>query len=350
MPQPTLVSFRAQTTGGISDLLKDEGLTCAESQDLLSYLAGALLSYKEEGIEFLPSIVLCNSIKDFLTAFPGSIHHLIGKAALSGESGPRVLKDCAPLSGSNWYIYIERDQENHTIEYGVFTYFKTPTAIPLHEGVEIDSEKFSILIRKASTNTIDIRGSKGHSLILLFSTLREITDSTQPINDFAGMCGDRIEDEDMKAEFSLYFFRLLDALLTSCHGTILACGNDIDFGALPEMEDAVHVKPLIDFFSAFSDFKTSNSADAILSLQRCEELLRGFLRCDGIILMDGFGRVSAYRVFYKPAENAGEANAQVVGGARRRAFEGLKSLVGVQLDSILFRSQDGQTLFYGGEQ
>lgn len=350
MPQPNLLSFRAQTTGGISDLLNDEGLACAGSQDLLSYLAGALLSYKEEGIEFLPSIILCNSIAEFLTTFPGSIFHVIGEAALCAESGPRILKDCAPLSSSNWYIFIERNDENHSVKYGVFTYFKTPTAIPLHEGVDLNPDQFSVLIRKASTNTIDIRGSRGHTLILLFSTLRELTDSTQPISEFANKCGTQIEDEEIRTEFSLYFFRLLDALLASCHGTILACGNDLNFEAVPEMQDAVHVEPLIDFFGAFSEFKSSSSADAILALQRCEELLRGFLRCDGIIVMDGFGRVSAYRVFFKPVENADANDNQVVGGARRRAFEGLKPLVGNQLDSILFRSQDGQTLCYGGEQ
>lgn len=350
MPPPNLVSFRAQTTGGISDLLGDEGLACAGSQDLLSYLAGALLSYKEEGVEFLPSIVLCNSVVDFLTAFPGSIYHVIGEARLGSEAGPRILKDCAPLSGTNWYIFIERDENNGKIRYGVFTYFRTPTAIPLHEGVTINPNQFSVLIRKASTNTIDIRGSRGHALILLFSTLRELTDSTEPISKFATQCGEQIEDEGLQAEFSLYFFRLLEALLTSCHGTILACGNELDFDAANELKDAVHVEPQIDFFSAFSEFKATNSADAILSLQRCEELMKGFLRCDGIIVMDGLGRVSAYRVFFKPADAADDADGQVVGGARRRAFEGLKPLVGNQLDCILFRSQDGQTLYYGGTQ
>ncbi|MBS9718511.1 hypothetical protein ACFFUT_09210 [Pseudohalocynthiibacter aestuariivivens] len=350
MPEPNLVSFRAQTTGGISDLLNDEGLSCAGSQDLLSYLAGALLSYKEEGVEFLPSIVLCNSVDEFLTAFPGSIHHVIGEANLASEAGPRILKDCAPLSGTNWYIYIERDEGNDKVRYGVFTYFKTPTAIPLHEGVGINPDQFSVLIRKASTNTIDIRGSRGHGLILLFSTLRELSNSEEPISKFADKCGTQIENEKLQTEFSLYFFRLLDALLTSCHGTILVCGNELDFEAAIELQDAVHVEPLLDFFSAFSELKTTNSAESILSLQQCEELLKGFLRCDGIIVMDGLGRVSAYRVFFRPADAANDANEQVVGGARRRAFEGLKPLVGTQLDCILFRSQDGHTLFYGGEQ
>jgi len=108
---------------------------------------------------------------------------------------------------------------------------------------------------------------------------------------------------------------------------------------------------VIDFLSVFSQFKTDNSADSILSLQRCEELLKGFLRCDGIIIVDTIGRILAYRVFFKPQNEAGnQAEEEVVGGARRRAFEGLKSLVNNHLKAILFRSQDGQTEYYGGAQ
>ena len=216
-------------------MLRDEGLSCAQSQDLLSYFAGALLSYKEEGVEFLPSIILCNSITDFLVTFPGSVHHIIGDAPLKPESGPEILKECAPLSGSNWFIFIERNEDMHSVKYGVFTYFKTPTAIPLHEGIEIDPEKFCILIRKASTNTIDIRGSRGNRLSLLFSTLRELTDPTQPISDFAQCCCSGIEEDNLREEFSNYFLHLLGESLASCHGTILACGNNLDFTAIPAL-------------------------------------------------------------------------------------------------------------------
>lgn len=347
MPNPAIVSFRAQTNGGISDLLRDEGLACAQSQDLLSYFAGALLNYKEEGVEFLPSIVLCDSVEEFLTTFPGSVYHIIGSAPLSPVSGSQILKECAPLSGSNWFIFIERDEQEGLVKYGIFTYFKTPTAIPLHEGISINPDHLCILIRKTSTNTIDIRGSKGHLLTLLFSTLREVTDTSDPIAKFAERCCSRIDDDNLREEFEKYFFNLLERTLSSCHGTILTCANELDYAAFPSLQDAVHVEPTINFLEIFSEFKQENSADSILSLQRCEDLLQGFLRCDGIIMIDGTGCISAYRVFYKPPNAEPNGTAEVVGGARRRAYEGMKELIGDQLDSVLFRSQDGQTLFCG---
>jgi hypothetical protein len=49
MPESRFVTFRDQTTGRINDLLEDEHKPCAPTQNLLAYLAGALLSYRDEG-------------------------------------------------------------------------------------------------------------------------------------------------------------------------------------------------------------------------------------------------------------------------------------------------------------
>jgi len=342
MPDSVLISFRDQTTGRISDLLNDEGQPCAHSQSLLAYLAGALLDYRDEGVEFTPSIVLCGSIQGFLTAFPGAVSHTIGTAPLQGSAGPKILKDCAPLTSSNWFIFIERT-DAETLRYGVFTYFRLPTAIPLQEGININPDQFSILIRKVSANTIEMRGAKSNILTLIFSTVRESSTAGTPVERFMASCCRDVESEAFKA----YFARLLDRALTVSHGTILACSNQPLPNLGQEMQDAVHISPLLDFQASFSEFESTNSAESILALQRCEELLQGFLRCDGIIAFDTHGCVTAYRIFFRPSEGGGP-QPQIVGGARRRAFEGLRALVdGGQLLSVLFRSQDGLTLQHG---
>ena len=163
MPQPVTITFRDQTTGKINDLLIDEGQPSAPSQNLLAYLAGALVNYKEEGIELTPSVVLCDNIQEVLRIFPGALSHRVGTAPLDPSSGPMVLKHCAPLSGRHWFIFIER-VANDTMNYGVFTYFRLPTAIPLHEAITINTNQFCILVRKTSPNTIEIRGAKGSVL------------------------------------------------------------------------------------------------------------------------------------------------------------------------------------------
>jgi hypothetical protein len=249
------------------------------------------------------------------------------------------------LSSRNWFVFIERTDDGN-VNYGVFTYFRLPTAIPLHEGINIDPKQFCVLVRKVSTNTIEMRGAKGSALTLIFSTVRESEVPDMPIEKFAAACCIRVVDARISKDFKTYFARLLDAALTSSHGTILVCGEDLNLAGMPEMKDAVPVSPSLDFQAAFLEFHIANSAGSILALQRCEELLEGFLRCDGIVVFDTQGRVSAYRVFFRPtAETAGAENA--VGGTRRRAFEGLKALVGQKLVSVLFRSQDGLTLQHG---
>ena len=106
------------------------------------------------------------------------------------------------------------------------------------------------------------------------------------------------------------------------------------------MKDHIGLSPALDFRKAFADYNGTKSAETILTLQRCEELLSGFLRCDGMISFNNMGSVTAYRIFYSPSEAAAPEAPKVNGGARRRAFEGLKPLVKNKIVSALFRSQD----------
>jgi hypothetical protein len=347
MVQQNSVTFRDQTANRISDLLEDEGLQCLQSQNLLNFLTGTLLNYRDEGVEFSPLVIFCKSITRFLTAFPGSVAHVIGEAALNASSGRKILKDCAPLASQSWHIFIERT-DGGALRYGVFTYFKLPTAIPLHEGITIDPNEFSVLVRKRSSSTIEIRGAKGSILNLIFSTVREAETFGTPIDEFAALCCSRILDQRIKAPFQTYFSRLIENVLTSSHGTIFICRDSEAVEDIQEMQDAVAVTPILDFQSAFAEFLTADTAGAILALQRCEELLHGFTRCDGMVMFDCRGQVTAYRVFYRPVKEIEMGN--VVGGARRRAFEGVRLLVGETIKSALFRSQDGMTIFHGAAQ
>jgi hypothetical protein len=195
-----------------------------------------------------------------------------------------------------------------------------------------------------------MRGAKGNVLTLIFSTLRENPATGKPIESFAADCCRNVGEDRTPSDFRAYFARLLDASLTACHGTILLCAEALDLSAVPELRDAVPVDPILDFYTAFAEFQSSATAGSILSLQRCEELLNGFLRCDGMVVFDERGRVNAYRVFYKPNGGSGDTGTVIVGGARRRAYEGLKGLVGSRLTSVLFRSQDGLTLHHGGKK
>lgn len=338
MAYSAIISFRDQATGKINDLLGDEGLICGHTQNLLSYLSGALLSYKEEGVELTPTVLLCESIGRFLTRFPGSSFYQIGSGPLEGSPGKRILKECAPLSGDNWFVYVERITAK-TIRFGVFTYSISPTSVNLLGGLSITSDQMAVLAKKVGENTIELVGGKGSRLKLMFSTSRDAQITQPDLNHFGEACTSSLQNEVYRNQFITYFIQLLDKGLSASHGTMLACSKDETCLKLTELKDAVVLNPPLDLFAQFERYRAEGSAESLLSLQRAEELLNGFMRCDGIVFFDETGRVFAYRVFYRPKKSS--PNASIIGGARRRAFEGAKSLVPENLTAILFRSQDG---------
>ncbi|MFV1610316.1 hypothetical protein VWY06_18175, partial [Phaeobacter sp. JH20_10] len=199
--------------------------------------------------------------------------------------------------------------------------------------------QFAALIKKSSPTTIQVLGSKGNSVSILMSTVREDDDSGAEISRFID---DVISEIDADTEgFKKYLTRLLTRELTDCHGTILLCASDDVHEKSACIDDCISLDEKIDLFCLFEAFCKSNDAESLLELQRAEDLLNGFLSCDGMITFSPEGKIISYRVFYEAGDN-GEAQ-QVVGGARRRAFAGVTSLKSNELKSALFRSQDGTT-------
>lgn len=349
MADAKTVSFRFQTRSFITELIEDEGLACQASQNILSYLSGALLAYRDEGVELSPTVLFCTNIDAALKSFPGAIKYTIGNGPLSGDTAKRVLKDCAPLTSGGWNVYIERSSDNN-LNYGVFNYIQLPTTIPLHEAISLSSDVFCVLIRKTSSTAIDLRGSRGNSVTLIFSTVREETVAHNPILEFSADCCRNVLNFYQESGFERYFANLIEQAITRSHGTILACSEVTSLDDISELKDGILLDPPLNFLTAFMAYREIGSAEAILTLQSYEQLLYGFLQCDGVVLLNTQGCVTAYRVFYRPSAEAVQSTTNVVGGARRRAFEGTKTLIGKQLVSALFRSQDGLTLRFGSDK
>jgi hypothetical protein len=352
------VTFRDQITGCLSDLMSDEGIACAHSQKILSYFSGALVNYREEGVELTPTILFCRDISGVLEGVPGAVHYEIGTMRLSSEGGSRILKDCGVLAGGNWFIYVER-QDDEELNYGVAAYPILPTAVSLQEAIGISVSNEALLIRKISPNTVGVYGARGSELTLLFSTVRDIpvVSADDQVYKFANSSSVDLSNEDEFSSFRRYFRDLLGRSLSASHGSILVCVEGSEVPVMDDIRDVVALKPTLDFFSVFDEYRRMASAEAIVRLQSYEELLIGFLKSDGIVMFTSRGCVVAYRAFYRPtsisvdSDSGGETTAaKVVGGARRRAFEGISSLVGGgSVKSALFRSQDGLTLFKGVE-
>ena len=333
------VSLRVSTRGELADFLEREAKSCGYSNSVISGIIGKLWNYKEEGLEISPSIIFADDIIAFSQKLPGFSRLNIGTCPSSEDAAKRILKDCAPLTGESSLIFVQRCGQGETLSYGIFSFLRSPTAIGIEEALLLDASQFAVLINKSSPTTLKVSGSKGNSVSILMSTVRDDDASDTEISKFTNDVVGEIQQE--ADDFKRYFRKLLTRELTDCHGTILLCASSEVHTKTPSLADHIPLDEEVDFLRLFSQFQNSGNAEALLELQRAEDLLRGFLSCDGMIAFSPTGKITSYRVFYTAAEN-GEAQ-QLVGGARRRAFAGVTSLELNELKSVLFRSQDGTT-------
>lgn len=343
--------MQESTTGAVSQFLEKESCDCLQSIRLLSFLCGALQRYEEEGAVLNPRLILCNSIDEFSRSLPGGRFVVIGNEVFSPDSGKKILKQCATLATSGWVVFVERIANGTKIRFGVLSFLASPTSMELREMVALGqdptlgSPPFVALIEKIDPKTVAITGSRGNTLQIAFSTTRSPEDETG-INSFSASCCKAASAEG----FSSYFQKFLFRALNESHGSILVCGTSRPIKSIKGMSDAVLIDPPLDIHAAFSSYRSISSSESILELQRTEALLIGMLQSDGIVVFSEEGTVIAYRVFYKDTRSKKGATKSAeapIGGARRRAFEGVKALVGTDIKSALFRSQDGITIYQG---
>lgn len=339
MAKRATVSLRVSTRGEITEFLEHEGRACAYSNQVISGLVGKLWNYREEGVELNPSILISDDITTFGRALPGFSRLQLGCCDATEDAAKRILKDCAPLTGESSLIFVERKDDGKTLSYGIFSFLRTPTAIGIEEVLLLDDTQFAVLVKKSAPTTLELLGSRNNSVSILMSTLRESDNSEDEIEKFIGDVISGIEDPEGK--FKKYLKKLFERELSACHGTILMCGASDVYPSLACISDRISLENGIDFFGHFEEFVGTNGAEPLLMLQRAEDLFRGFLACDGMILFSNTGKIIAYRVFFRAAK--AEDEKAVVGGARRRAFAGVGALKTNDLKSTLFRSQDGTT-------
>ncbi|MBX3696272.1 MAG: hypothetical protein KF811_00500 [Dokdonella sp.] len=322
--------------------MNDEGLSCSETQGLLSYLVGALVTYREEGTELNPTILICDSIHEVLEGIPGSSSYEIGNTELNRNSGSRILKECGILAIEPWFIYIERTASS--LKFGVAAYPVGPQSITLLEALPLRSNGVTIAVRRSAQSTVEVLGSKGSDLALVFSTSRETQSETakQAVDRFSSKCCTSLRNPANSEPFQKYFSNLLLRAIENSHGSIMACIRSGAIESISEIRELVALSPALDFFKAFVEHRVSLGAETLLKLQSLERLLWGLVQADGIVIFSDSGCVTAYRAFFRPA--ADSPIETVVGGARRRAFEGIIRRIGEDFPAALFRSQDGLTI------
>ena len=150
------VSFRSQTTVSINDLCEDHGLRCIHTQRLVAGIAGALLSFREEGVEYSPEVLVTVEASGLVRGLlPGAVAHKLGEAPVDQATPKAILKECATLAVSGWSVWVERGDDS-ILRYGVVYLPRLPTALTLKEAITLASPHFGILIQREGTNTVTL--------------------------------------------------------------------------------------------------------------------------------------------------------------------------------------------------
>jgi len=319
-----------------------------EISNLIAWITAQLAAYKEEGVALTPSVFICNSVTRLIQIAGAGEHIALGNKVSLEIAGPALLKAAAPLCSGNWKIYIERLESGESCNYGVFCGSSDPSSLTIDEIVmDEDDEQFAVIrIIQNATNKVEVRTNTGDGIEFRFNDDPDIPEikAREHVRRLAKAIARN--SGPLSLSFAGYVERVLSAAIRDCHGTLVAvvpCNS----GGLPEgMADILIFNPPFHLYDRFQRHtEEGKSASSISRLQVASELVSGLMSSDGIAVFNDSGYILGFRAFIK--NNSSEK--QVAGGARSRAYQAMKSLVGSGLSAVFFRSQDGKTDFYLSE-
>lgn len=336
------ISFRAGLQSNVADLLGKAGINCADTYRLITGLVSALAVYTEEGVSLTPTIFIANSA-DRMVRMNGAGQHIeLASSIKLAEAGPQILKLAAPLSVGSWNIYVERDEAAHTCSFGVFCGSSDPTALSPDETLlrEFDPEFPVVRVGQRARNKVGVSTSQGHSVEFRFNDDEDQND-LKTESSFVDVGNAICSNIDIsKMPINEFIIRIFGDKVKSSHGTIVAVISAGSADLPAELADCIILKQPIDLAKLYqAHIEEGKSASTAGLLQSAVDLLGGMINSDGITVLDTQARIRGYRAFIKAADD----DTKVHGGARTRAFNTLRGLLGAEIVAALFRSQDGRT-------
>lgn len=344
------VSFRSQLKGNLSDFLTKEDMCCANTEEGLLALVVSLSHYTEEGITLFPEVILCANLEITLRILQCTSPLFIGSGEVHLTTFSQALKRCAPLAKEGWLIFIER--VDNQLKYGVFRSSGAPTAVSIRDTIQAfaeDNANYNIIyISQLARSSVELLGTNAGSLRLYFSATSEEAPSPRAdVERLVSACSSSIVSS-YKEQFQCYLKEIFCEAFKRCHGVLLAV---IKPGSLadPIGKDGVIFStpiPLLDIVSQHEDVK---NGETLAALNAYMSLLIGMLSSDGIVVLDSGGQLLAYRVFLSEPLGEKVKDNEIVGGARKRAFNKLQAMVEQgDLNACFILSSDGTSQFCEG--
>ena len=333
------ITFRTQLLGSVTDFCQESGLPMATPGVLVDLIV-RLVRYQEEGVRLSPRVYLTDNIDLLINMLPEGEKLRLSSTTADSVGIESMLKICAPLAVGEWNIFGHQYAER--MNFGIFRGSGSPISVGVDEVVLTDQDEAIVIkAHQVAEECVQIANSKGSLHHVFFNDRKE--DSLPPLQYIENLIRSitrRVNDGEKEA-VQVFLTKALMAALPKTHGCILAVTS---MNRPPKIlsDDAVFLAEPIDFPSLIRKLKNNKNVDGSLYLlEKKAEIFEGMLRSDGITLFDQSGRLLGYRCFIRLSGRSG-----VVGGARRRAFEALKTHLGRRgLSAAFMQSHDGWTDF-----
>jgi hypothetical protein len=340
---PLFSSFRTQIEQAVTPFAELLVPSVPSLKGLLVEIVVGVSSSREEGFRIAPAVYLCRELSELLSAVRGTLPIALGEGGLDEISARVALKSCLSLGeGRQWAIYFVVHE--HGLSYGVFCTDRLPLGTTSFENLRSPegAGRAIVGVTRLGDSLVELRGG-GCFKYLDFSAAPGLdVIPTRLVKDFAGTVT-RDVPKELRQQFETFFYRLGVEVLSANHGTILAV-LDHRQAAIEYLGDGIWLESPIRIDGLIRTYEATRSDRDTLSLVALSSLIRRMAALDGITVFGSDGSLRGYNCFIREGSAASPPR-DMIGGARRRAYEILCNHLDGALLAALYRSQDGATEF-----
>ncbi len=300
--------------------------------------------YEEEGARITPRILIGKNLRLIFKQVPDHFKLVLGTDDANGSHFDKMLKSLIPLCKNGWYVFI--DFHDDKIDYGIFRKFRSPVALDFEQLVFDSKDMYAadenigmICIHPLNKVSFIIRGIHIEDFIIssCFTARDDMQEDKELFNTLLeDIIGESVIENRLREYIKNAMKHILYAFNERIHGTILLIVTE-EYQYPNNYLDGLMVKPSINFVNNIIETQKVETYETAEKYYAVSNLLYEFLNVDGITIMNNRGEIIGYNAFYR----SNSMPMDVVGGARKRTFEGLKKVDDKNIVGIYYQSQDG---------
>lgn len=333
-----ILSFRHILVDALHEFLQQERLDFKHAATGIAQVLEAISKYTEEGTPLYPSFFLCDDFDGMSIRLGAIDHHAIGSGPVEPATMQQALKRCAPLCRGGWSIYVVKRDDR--LDYGVLLsndFVLNLTAMARMRALS-DPEAHIVGLVQLAEGVLELRGSSGgRRLIYLSGAATDSLPAMSLLHSLGGVVAHHVAPELAERVKTVLQRIFIDSMRTS-HGLLMAV---LPRGVDPRtvFSDVIVLDRPIRLPELVMAYEQSHTETTHAALQGASRLLECMLGVDGIVVLTSDACVVGYNAFLHFGET--EVPKVKSGGARRRTYEALSTMVGQSLLAAFVRSQDG---------